>query len=107
MIKKQAMQVNLPGAHSAKPVDATQAVAVTVTREGKVYWNKEELKLEALLPRFEALAADPDAKVFIHGDKEADFGIVVGVLDTARKAGVRKTAIRTGASKNGPTTRQK
>ncbi len=96
MMKNLGVPVNLPSAHSAKADSQQASVAVTVNQEGKIYWNKEETTLDALPEKLKALTAtDGDAKVFIHGDKKADFGVIVSVLDAVRQAGVKHTAIRT------------
>jgi biopolymer transport protein ExbD len=101
MIKNVSVPINLPAAHSAKADSRKASVAVTVTKDGKIYWNKEETTLEALHEKLQAMAAsDSDAKVFIHGDKKADFGSVVSVLDLIRQAGIKHTAIRTTTAKN-------
>jgi biopolymer transport protein ExbD len=100
MIQNISIPVTLPSAHSAKSAEGLSPVAITVTKEGKVYWNKSEATLEGLPARLSELAsADPDAKVFIHGDKKADFGLIVSVLDAVRHAGIKKTAVRTTAIK--------
>ncbi len=100
MIKNVSVPVSLPSAHSAKSDNAQSPTAVTVTQEGKIYWNKEETTLEALPEKLRGLAvSDGDAKVFIQGDKKADFGLVVSVLDAIRQAGIKHTAIRTTAGK--------
>lgn len=100
MIKNASVPINLPAARSAKADSAKAPVAVTVTKDEKIYWNKEETTTEALSEKLKALAAsDSDAKVFIHGDKKADFGTVVAVLDLIRQAGIKHTAIRTTTAK--------
>jgi biopolymer transport protein ExbD len=96
MIKNESVPVSLPSAHSAKVSSDKTPVGVTVTKEGKIFWNKEEVTLETLPNKLDALVgSDADAKVFIHGDKKADFGLVVSVLDDIRRAGIKHTAIRT------------
>jgi biopolymer transport protein ExbD len=95
MIQNQAVPVNLPSAHSAKSDSTKPAVALSVTTDGKIYWDKEETNLEALPEKLKGLLAlGGDPKVIINGDKKADFGTVVAVLDAVRKAGIKHTAIR-------------
>ncbi|HUO56995.1 MAG TPA: biopolymer transporter ExbD [bacterium] len=96
MIQNAAVPVNLPGAHSAQSQKDKPAAVLTVTKAGQVYWGKEPVPMSDLGPRLHGLlAADPDPKVFIHGDKEANFGLVVSLLDEVRKAGIKRTALRT------------
>lgn len=100
MIQNLSIPVTLPSAHSAKGAEGLSPVAITVTKEGKIYWNKGETTLESLPSRLAELAAsDANAKVFIHGDKKADFGMIVSVLDAVRHAGIKHTAVRTTAAK--------
>ncbi len=100
MIQNQGLPVNLPSASSAKADSSHPSAALSVTSDGRVYWNKEEVTMDSLTGRLQGLAgSDPDAKVIINGDKKADFGTVVAVLDAARKAGIRHTAIRTTPSR--------
>lgn len=101
MIKNVAVPINLPSAHSAKSDNSKAPVAVTITKEGKIYWNKDETTLEAIPEKLKALAdSDSEAKVFIHGDKKAEFGLVVSVMDDIRRAGIKHTAIRTSKAGN-------
>jgi len=96
MIQNLSVPVNFPSAHSAEADSAQASAVIAVTKEGKIFWNKEETALDGLSPRLEALkSSDAGAKVFIHGDKAAPFGLVVSVLDSVRKSGIKKTAIRT------------
>ncbi len=100
MIKNVSVPVNLPSAHSAKSDSSKSPAAITVTKDEKIYWNKEEITMDQLPARLKALAdSDSDAKVFIHGDQKAEFGTVVSVLDAVRQAGIKHTAIRTITAK--------
>jgi biopolymer transport protein ExbD len=96
MIQNASVPVALPSAHSSKADKGHSPVAVTVTREGKIFWNRTEISLEGLSEKLRDLSAsDNDAKVFIHGDKKSNFGSIVSVLDAVRQAGIKHTAIRT------------
>ena len=100
MIQNASIPVALPSAHSGKADSGFSPVAVTVTRDGKIFWNKTETDLAGLSEKLRALtASDSDARVFIHGDKRSDFGLVVSVLDAVKQAGIKHTAIRTTAGR--------
>jgi len=101
MIQNQAMPVNLPAARSSHAESSKPAVSLSVGADGKVYWNKEETSLGEVPAKLQALtASDSDPKVMINGDKKADFGTVVALLDAVRKAGIKHTAIRTKTGGN-------
>jgi biopolymer transport protein ExbD len=100
MIKNQGMPVNLPAAHASQADSAKASAALSVTQDGQIFWDKQAVSLDELPDKLKALAAaDPDAKVFIHGDKKAEFGMVVQVLDAVRRSGIKHSAIRTGPGK--------
>lgn len=61
---------------------------VMVAADGSVWVNDEIVPEEELEARIKALVESaPDKTVILKGDREADYGIVVKVLDTARAAG--------------------
>lgn len=98
MIKNRAIPVNLPAAATAAPEERKAFVTLTVSEEGFLYLNKEQISLEDLPARLRTLkSSDPELKVFIHGDQKASFGAAVRILDEVRKQGISKVAIQTTA----------
>ncbi len=96
MVKNQAISVNLPAVTTSAPHDRKTSVALSVTEDGLIYLGKEELTLEELPSHLGRLkSAEPDLKVFIHGDEKANFGTAIEVLDEVRKQGIVKVAIQT------------
>ncbi|MDL5054765.1 biopolymer transporter ExbD [Oscillatoria laete-virens NRMC-F 0139] len=96
MIQNQGIPVNLPVATSATPEKRQESATVTISQTGEFYLNKEPLSQEAIIEKLRALkSASPDFRVFINGDREANFGDAVGILDEIRKAGITKVAIQT------------
>ncbi len=100
MTKNQGMNVPLPSASTAESLgDQSQmekAVTLTVTETGEVFFNKEKLTLAQVPFRLQSLkSASKDPKVIINGHANADFKLVVAVLDEARKIGITKVGIST------------
>jgi biopolymer transport protein ExbD len=78
------------------PQERKEEISLTVTQNGTYAWNKDPATLPEIIGHLVQLkAANPDAKVFIHGDGEARFASVVVLLDEARKAGITRIAIET------------
>ncbi|MGA7212644.1 MAG: biopolymer transporter ExbD [Terrimicrobiaceae bacterium] len=96
MIKNRGIPVNLPVASSGVAQERKDYAAITVTAEGVLYFNKDAMNLEEIVERLKALKhANADARIFIHGDAKAEFGMAVAVLDEIRRLGITKVAIET------------
>lgn len=100
MVKNQGITINLPVAVTGQPVDRSVIKTVTITQDGSVFLDKENLGLNGSMDQLKQLkAAKKDVKVLINGDDAANFGIVVNVLDEVRKMGIHKVSIQTKGSK--------
>jgi biopolymer transport protein ExbD len=97
MIDNQGIDLNLPGANSARPQDQTdQAQTVSVAKSGELFLNKEPITLSMLQERFSQLIEeDPETRLIVQGDYECPYGLVVEVFDSARMRGLSKLVIRT------------
>ena len=96
MVKNQGLLVHLPRASSAQPQSRSSSVTITVTQEGRIYLNKEELTTEALLLRLKKLKKqDQELRVWLNVDEGTHFRHVVKVLDRVRGVGIEKVAIQT------------
>ena len=99
MIKNNGIAVNLPVASTATAQDRKIFTTLTVTEEGFLFIDKDKIALADLGARLKTLKeTDPELKVFIHGDKKANFGSAIQVLDEVRKMGISKVALQTTSS---------
>jgi biopolymer transport protein ExbD len=96
MVKNKGISVNLPAASTSAPQEHQNDTTISVTKEGALFFNKENLQLADLPARLQQLKSEQtDPKVFINGDEKAFFGAAVEVLDDLRKSGISKVAIDT------------
>jgi biopolymer transport protein ExbD len=96
MVKNNGIKVNLPAASTSAPQERNDRTTISVTKDGDLFFNKEQMQLDQLPARLQQLKAEQsDPKVFINGDEKAFFGAAVEVLDDLRKAGITKVAIDT------------
>ena len=93
MARYTGLPVNLPKAASGQQTPSESA-AVTITQDGKVFLDKQEVPRENLRAILQQrLAIKPDLLVLINGDEHVEHGLVVDIMDAARQAGVAKMAI--------------
>jgi biopolymer transport protein ExbD len=96
MVKNNGIKVNLPAAATSAPQEHNDRTTISVTKDGSLFFNKEQMQLSELPDRLKQLKSEqPDPKVFINGDEKAFFGAAVEVLDDLRRAGITKVAIDT------------
>jgi biopolymer transport protein ExbD len=87
------LPVNLPKAATGQQ-PASESAAVTITPDGKIYIDKQEVPRESVRALLQQrLAANPELLVLINADERVEHGRVVEVMDDARQAGVAKMAI--------------
>ena len=90
MVVHRGLKVELPAAATAR-VDKRDYVDVTITRDNSITVDGEPCDLGDLTTRVaERRGSDASLPVFISGDRQADLGLAVKVLDTLRGAGIRE-----------------
>ena len=102
MINMKGIEVSLPTATSAQPNSKSDFTMVSIDALMDIYFEKEKVPREEVLPRFQQLyAANHDVRIFIRGDKNATYETVVFVLDKARTAGIQKVGLEIKAFDSG------
>ena len=95
MTIQHGMPVTLPTAESATD-DVPEQISLTLTREGTLYYNKEQIGLPELKNRLASLRqTDPDPSLVINADEQVPHGRVINVMDIIRLAGIPNMAIAT------------
>lgn len=95
MMEQHTIPINLPQASAAKN-DTVRNISITVTKEGKVMFDEEEIALPLLQKRIGMeLAKQPENVFVLRADKQAEYGKVVTVLDELKLSGARRVAVAT------------
>lgn len=95
MVDQQTIPLNLPQAASAQS-EKPRNVAVTVTKEGSVLFEQENIPLDLVKKRVQMeLSKQNDIVFILRSDKQAEYGKVVAVLDEMKLAGAHRVAIAT------------
>jgi biopolymer transport protein ExbD len=87
----KGMKVALPTGASGKTQSKKDYVALSVDKDGYYYFDKQKIALEEILPKLQQIyRTNPEAKIFIRGDREAVHGNVTRMLDQIRSSGFSK-----------------
>jgi biopolymer transport protein ExbD len=87
----KGMKVALPVGASGQTQSKKDYISLSVDKDGYYYFDKTKIALEEILPRLQQVyRTNPDAKIFIRGDREAVHGNVTRMLDQIRSSGFSK-----------------
>jgi biopolymer transport protein ExbD len=100
MVKNKGIPVVLPRAATGESAKRQEHLVVGISEAGQFYLDKRELPEAELFAELARLrTANPDLKVFIHGDENARLGLAITVLDQARRIGISKVTFETNPAK--------
>lgn len=86
--------LELPKTHAAKLNDQIEPLIVSVNAEGKVFLQETEVDVQTLVPRLTAITNNnPDAKIYVRGDKNLAYGRVMETMGAISKAGFTKVSL--------------
>ena len=92
-VKETGIDVNRPDAKTAE-VDEKANILVAITAANEIWINRRRVDPRAVRANIERLHAEnPEGSVIIQADKLAYTETLVGVMDSARQAGVFKVSI--------------
>jgi len=90
MVVHRGLKVELPEA-STPQVDKREYISITITKDNMIYLDKEQITLDELVSRIAGrMKGKKDIPVFIEGDKYADLGVAIRILDLLRGVGIRE-----------------
>jgi biopolymer transport protein ExbD/biopolymer transport protein TolR len=91
------MKVNLPQASASQPLDPQHPILVSVSRDGRLAVDDEEVDAAGLVEsvRRKLEGGDQQHVVQVRGDRDANYGAVVSVMDRLAGGGVTHLAIVT------------
>ena len=92
-VHMKGIKVNLPTGKSGETQAKREYISVSVDMNGNPYYDKKQVtyeELTALLGRVHQ--ENPEAKVFVRGDRDTMHGNIIRVLDILRSQGFYKMA---------------
>lgn len=96
----QGVDVKLPQVQAPAIESKEERLIVTITGDRKVFINEYEVSLEDLVPKLEAIYANPAPKrdkagVFLRADEGLPYGFVMEVMGKIRQAGIEEIGMVT------------
>jgi biopolymer transport protein TolR len=88
--------VDLPQAKAPNLSQQEEPLVVSLRADGTLYLQDTLVPAEALVPRLQAVTgANPEARIYVRGDKSISYGQVMSVMGTIASAGFTKVALVT------------
>jgi len=82
---------------AAKPMEGqTEPITVSIEPDGKIFLQEEEVDSARLLDTLQAIAkAGLDERIYVRGDRTADYGTIMRVMGQLNSAGYRRIGLVT------------
>ena len=95
-LMQHGLEVQLPK-ESTKSIQVKDIPSVTLKSNKKVFWNEDEMVNLLILSRKveEYLSNNQNGGVYLKADKTLDYGFVMQVIATVRRAGVENIGMVT------------
>jgi biopolymer transport protein TolR len=92
----RATDVDLPRAARAE-VKEEERITLTLTRDGRIFLNDQEIPRGELVKRLSAVASG-ERVVHFRGDARVPYGLVIEVMDAVKAAGIETIGMVTQPS---------
>ena len=86
--------IDLPETRAKALQAETEPLTVSVGSDGKIYLQDTEITVEELVPRLQAIAtAGYEERIFVRGDRDAEYGSMMQVMGRLNQAGFRRIGL--------------
>jgi biopolymer transport protein TolR len=97
--------VDLPQTAAPPINEPKEPTVITVNKEGEIYIQDTSIPMDGLVVKLQAVTNNnPDAVLYVRGDKDINYGKVLEVMSLISNAGFHKVSLVAEAPKGGPTT---
>jgi biopolymer transport protein TolR len=90
--------IELPQSQAKSLNQDKEPLAISVNEKGQVYLQNEEIPVDDLIPKLQAIAqarGGTEASLYVRGDKKVDYGTMMKVMGRLSAAGFHKVALVT------------
>jgi len=89
-----SVPVDLPKAQAQSVKQDKEPLVISVDVHGNVYLQDSRSELDVLVAKLKAVTgSNPDARIFVRGDKGVPYGRIMEVMGTINAAGFSKVAL--------------
>jgi biopolymer transport protein TolR len=86
--------VDLPKTNAAPITGQDEPLVVSVNAQGNIYLQDTEIPIDNLAARLSAITQNkPDARIFVRGDRNINYGRVMEVMGIINQAGYKRVAL--------------
>jgi biopolymer transport protein TolR len=86
--------VDLPQTAAPPINEPKEPLVISVNREGQVFVQETVVPVDGLVEKLQAVTgANPDAVLYVRGDKDINYGRVLEVMSLVTAAGFRKVSL--------------
>jgi biopolymer transport protein TolR len=94
--------IDLPETQARALNSQTQPITVSVNSEGQIYLQETEIPIDEVVPKLQAIAqAGYEERIYVRGDRAADYGTVMRVMARISAAGFRNLGLVTLQEQDG------
>ena len=88
--------IDLPETQARAMNSETQPITVSINEEGRIYLQETEIEIDEVVPKLQAIATTGyDERIYVRGDRTADYGTVMRVMARISAAGYRNLGLVT------------
>src|ERR1044072_6537571 len=97
--------VELPQTQAPPINEPKEPLVITVDRNGGIFISETSVPVDSLVPKLQAITgSNPEAVLYVRGDKEINYGRVLEVMSLVTAAGFHKVSLVAEAPKGRPAT---
>jgi biopolymer transport protein TolR len=88
--------IDLPETQAKALNSETQPITISINKEGQVYLQETEIPIDEVVAKLQAIShAGYSERIYVRGDKTADYGTVANVMARISSAGYKNLGLVT------------
>ncbi|MFK7902402.1 MAG: protein TolR [Nitratireductor sp.] len=88
--------IDLPETQAKALNSETQPISLSVNEQGQIFLQETEIPMEEIIPKLAAIAENGyEERIYVRGDKTADYGAIMQVMGLISQAGYKRLAMVT------------